>query len=132
MNVVYSGLAAVDGESWVILRTLKGLVRQPESDFQDQRLQVQPLLGYLSYPLHQSFLAAAIDQQLAAADVVVQPSLADPFGSLPLVSVEEACQDQSTAVVVTPEVEVLLAGPAATGLGEAETEVLAAAVACLL
>lgn len=62
---------------------------------------------------------------------MVQPFLADPFGSLPQVSVEEACQDQSTAAVVAPEVEVLLAGSGATGLGEAETEVLADA-ACLL
>lgn len=130
MNVVYSRLAAVDGESWVILRILGGLVRQPVSDFQEQHLQVQALLGHLSYPLHQNSLAAAVDQLLAAV-VVVQPFLADPFGSLPQVSVEEACQDQSTAAVVAPEVEVLLAGSGATGLGEAETEVLADA-ACLL
>lgn len=131
MNVVYSGLAVVDGESWVALRFLQVPVRQPESDFQGQHLQVQLLLGHSSYPLQLNALVAAVEQPSAAAAVEVQPFLADPFGSLPQVSAEEAYQDHSTAAVASPEVEVLLAAPVATGLEGAETEFLSAA-ACLL
>lgn len=131
MNVVYSGLAVVDGESWVTLRFLQVPVRQPESDFQGQHLQVQPLLGHSSYPLPLNALVAAVEQLPAAAAVEMQPFLADLFGSLPQVSAEEAYQDQSTAAVASPEVEVLLAAPDATGLEGAETEFLPAA-ACLL
>lgn len=129
MNVVYSGLAVVDGESWVTLRFLRVPVRQPESDFQAQHLQVQPLLGHSSYPIHLNDLVAAVEQLSAAVEV--QPFLADPFGSLPQISAEEAYQHQSTAAVASPEVEVLLAVAVATGLEEAETEFLSAA-ACLL
>lgn len=132
MNVVYSGLAVVDGESWVTLRFLRVPLRQPESDFQGQHLQVRPLLGHSSYPLDLNALVAAVEQLPAAAVVEVQPFLADPFGSLPQVSAEEACQDQSTAAVASPEVGVLLAGPAATGLEGAESEFQSDAAACLL
>lgn len=130
MNVVYSGLAVVDGESWVTLRFLRVPLRQPESDFQGQHLQVRPLLGHSSYPLDLNALVAAVEQLPAVVEV--QPFLADPFGSLPQVSAEEACQDQSTAAVASPEVGVLLAGPAATGLEGAESEFLSGAAACLL
>lgn len=132
MNEVYSGLAVVDGESWVALRFLRVPVRQPESDFQGQHLQVQQLLGHPSYSLQLNALVAAVEQlSAAAAAVEVQPFLADLFGSLPQVSAEEAYQDQSTAAVASPEFEVLLAVPVATGLEGAETEFLSAA-ACLL
>lgn len=91
---------------------------------------MQPLLGHSSYPLQLNALVAAVEQ-LSAAAVEVQPFLADPFGSLPQVSAEEAYQEQPTAAVASPEVEVLLAVPVATGLEAAETEFLSAA-ACLL
>lgn len=92
---------------------------------------MQPLLGHSSYPLPLNALVAAVEQLPAAAAVEMQPFLADLFGSLPQVSAEEAYQDQSTAAVASPEVEVLLAAPDATGLEGAETEFLPAA-ACLL